>query len=115
VAYLEDCELTPGIEMRVVSQQCIKCEHCEDDDDLLTEIARAKILLPCLGEKPDSEPTREPEPQPNAESIIPKTKSDQLHEKALKGDIKSQLELGWAYYNGNGVKQSYEEAAQFWF
>ena len=50
VVYLNDCMLTPGFEMRVISHPCIKCEHCEDDEDLLAEIARAKILLPCLGE-----------------------------------------------------------------
>ena len=51
VAYLEKCELTPGVEMRVVSQQCIDCEHCENDEDLIQQIAQAKILLSCLGEK----------------------------------------------------------------
>ena len=51
VAYLENCELTPGVEMRVVSQQCIDCAHCENDEDLIQQIAQAKILLSCLGEK----------------------------------------------------------------
>lgn len=114
VAYLEDCELTPGIEMRVVSQQCIKCEHCESDDDLLEEIARAKILLPCLGEKPDAEPSAAPDPDPKLQSNTSKSKIDQIRAKAEKGDMNAQNDLGYAYSKGEGVAQDKAEAFKWY-
>lgn len=117
VAYLEDCELTPGIEMRVVSQQCIKCEHCEDDDDLLEEIARAKILLPCLGEKPDTKPDfRRPIPSASLSPLSdnPNPEFDELLVKAEKGDAQAQYDIGLSYYKGNGVEQNYAEAIKWY-
>lgn len=115
VAYLEDCKLTPGIEMRVVSQQCIKCEHCENDDDLLAEIARAQILLPCLVEKPDSKPeTPATVSVSKLEAKAPKTEIALLREKAEKGDVQAQYKLGQAYDFGRGVEQNYSEAAHWY-
>ena len=37
-----------------------------------------------------------------------------LKKKAEKGDDKTQLQLGLAYYNGDGIKQNYREA-YYWF
>ena len=38
-----------------------------------------------------------------------------LHEKAKKGDIQAQLNLGEMYYSGDrGVEQSYEQAVHWW-
>ena len=37
-----------------------------------------------------------------------------LKKKAKKGDDKTQLQLGLAYYNGDGIKQNYREAYH-WF
>ena len=128
VAYLENCELTPGVEMRVVSQQCIDCEHCENDEDLIQQIAQAKILLSCLGEKEEGESrvgsadkgiadgapveTKENTSMPKEEK--PVDKIAQLRAKAEAGDPKAQAALAWAYIQGKGVAQSYEEAAKWY-
>ena len=115
VSYMEDCELTPGIEMRVVSQQCIKCEHCENDDDLLEEIARAKILLPCLGEKPDNKadstsPFSEVSTKPISEVKQLPINVERLRIKAEKGDAQAQADLGLIYERGDGVEQNWKKA-----
>ena len=125
VAYLENCELTPGVEMRVVSQQCIDCEHCENDEDLIQQIAQAKILLSCLGEKEegvgsadkgiaDGTPVNKNEnaSKPKADKAVDKIA--QLRAKAEAGDPEAQFELAWAYYVGKNVAQSYEEAVKWY-
>lgn len=128
VAYLEKCELTPGVEMRVVSQQCIDCAHCENDEDLIQQIAQAKILLSCLGEKEEGEArvgsadkgmadgapveTKENTSKPKEEK--PVDGIAQLRAKAEAGDPKAQAELAWAYDQGKGVAQSYEESAKWY-
>ena len=122
VSYLEDCELTPGVEMRVVSQQCIKCENCKDDDDLLEQIALAKILVPCLGEESDAELSAEPTPQPKAKPVSQLKKEqksakatiDSLREKAEQGDKKAQYDLGQAFFKGNCIEQNLEEAVNWY-
>lgn len=113
VVYLEECDLTPGIEMRVVSQQCIKCELCEDDDDLLAEIARAKILQPCRGEAELTD-TEVSVPDPAPASPKPKTKIESLRDQAEKGSPQAQAELGWAYDNGIGVPRDQAEAVKWY-
>ena len=128
VAYLEKCELTPGVEMRVVSQQCIDCEHCENDEDLIQQIAQAKILLSCLGEKAEggsgsgvadkgtgdgaSVEMKKNASKPKEEK--PVDGIAQLRTKAEAGDPKAQAALAWAYDQGKGVAQSYEEAAKWY-
>lgn len=122
VTYLEDCVLTPGVEMRVVSQQCIKCERCEDDEDLLEELAMAKILRPCQGEESDAELTPEPAPEPKAkpahqpkrENKPAKSTVDSLREKAEQGDANAEFKLGLAFSVGNGVEQNLEEAVAWY-
>ena len=37
-----------------------------------------------------------------------------LTQKAQQGDIKSQVELGFMYHEGNGVKKDFKEAAKWW-
>lgn len=128
VAYLENCELTPGVEMRVVSQQCIDCEHCENDEDLIQQIAQAKILLSCLGEKEEGEsrvgstdkgiadgaPAEKKENTTKPKADKPVDKIAQLRAKAEAGDPKAQTDLAWAYIQGEGVAQSYEEAVKWY-
>lgn len=127
VAYLEKCELTPGVEMRVVSQQCIDCEHCENDEDLIQQIAQAKILLSCLGEKEEGEsrvgsadtgiadgaPVEKKENTTKPKGEKPADKIAQLRVKAEAGDPEAQADLAWAYDQGKGVAQSYEEAVRW--
>ena len=128
VAYLEKCELTPGVEMRVVSQQCIDCAHCENDEDLIQQIAQAKILLSCLGEKEEvgsgagsaDKGTADGAPvDKNANATKPKEEKPvdgiaQLRTKAEADDPVAQFELAWAYEQGEGVEQSYEEAEKWY-
>lgn len=128
VAYLEKCELTPGVEMRVVSQQCIDCEHCENDEDLIQQIAQAKILLSCLGEKEEGEsrvgsadtgiadgaPVEKKENTTKPKGEKPADKIAQLRVKAEAGDPEAQADLAWAYDQGKGVAQSYEESAKWY-
>lgn len=128
VAYLENCELTPGVEMRVVSQQCIDRAHCENDEDLIQQIAQAKILLSCLGEKEevasgagsadkgiaDGAPAEKKENTTKPKGEKPADKIAQLRAKAEAGDPKAQADLAWAYDQGEGVAQSYEESAKWY-
>lgn len=128
VAYLEKCELTPGVEMRVVSQQCIDCAHCENDEDLIQQIAQAKILLSCLEEKKESgsgagsadkgiadgAPVEKKENTTKPKVDKPVDKIAQLRAKAEAGDPEAQFELAWAYEQGKGVAQSYEEAVKWY-
>lgn len=117
--YLEKCEPSPGLEMQVVSKQCIKCEHCENDDDLLEEITSAKILQPCLGEKPDAKslavaPIHEPIPKPKSESKQLPLRIERLRNKAEKGDAQAQADLGLAYEKGDGLTQDWNEAIRWY-
>ena len=100
VAYLEKCELTPGVEMRVVSQQCIDCAHCENDEDLIQQIAQAKILLSCLGEKEEGESRVGSADKDTGEGTSVEKKKDasktvdkiaQLRAKAEAGDPRHRL------------------------
>lgn len=110
VAYLDDCVPTPGVEMLVVSQQCIKREHCEDDEDLLAEIARAKILLPCRDEIENSDGSA----APRTDTANSDAELEQLKALADQGDKISQYNLGIRLQYGNSPEHSLEEAVKYY-
>ena len=117
--YLKECEPSPGLEMLVVSKQCIKRERCENDDDLLEEIVRSQILLPCLDKKPNAKSefnTPAPERIPATTSPNKQTsvKIARLRAKAEKGDPQAQADLGLAYEKGDGVTQNWDEATRWY-
>ncbi len=37
-----------------------------------------------------------------------------IQEKALKGNADAQANLGWMYYNGDGIKQNKTEGIKLW-
>ena len=37
-----------------------------------------------------------------------------IQEKALKGNADAQVNLGWMYYNGDGIKQNKTEGIKLW-
>lgn len=115
VAYLDKCTPTPGVEILVVSQQCIKQEFCENDDDLLAEIARAQILSSCRDETPDVKSVSPPSsaPLPEIDDSTPTQNIDELLQKAETENPEAQLKLGLAYMHGTGVAQNYTEAANW--
>lgn len=116
LAYLEKCDLTHGMDMRLGMLQAIERWRCKDDEEFYTRLAKAKNLQLCRGENlaanPDTVP--EPAPQPKPETKTPKTKIEQLREKAEKGDVNAQVDLGWAYEKGINVKQDYKEALKWY-
>jgi len=39
---------------------------------------------------------------------------EEVRAEAKKGDVEAQREMGWRYYNGQGVPQNYEEAGKWY-
>ncbi len=115
LAYLSDCNLSHGMDMRLGMLQAIERRRCKDDEEFYTRLAKAKILQPCRGEVEGGDATiLAPEPALVSVTDKPKTKIEQLLEKAEKGDKQAQSDLGWAYEKGNGVKQDYAEAVKWY-
>ncbi len=52
VIYLEDVELSLGMQMQLDSLQAIYRTRHSDDDSFLTELCRSRLLSPCRGETP---------------------------------------------------------------
>lgn len=115
LAYLQECDLSHGMDMRLGTLQFIDRRRCKDDEEFYTRLAKAKILQPCRGEIEggNSEASASiPAPAPTA--LKPKTKIEELREKAEKGDAQAQFDLGWAYDQGNGIPQDQSEAAKWY-
>ncbi|MBR4017481.1 MAG: toll/interleukin-1 receptor domain-containing protein [Oscillospiraceae bacterium] len=55
VIYLEDVELSLGMQMQLDSLQAIYRTRHSDDDSFLTELCRSRLLSPCRGETPQQE------------------------------------------------------------
>lgn len=115
LAYLEKCDLSHGMDMRLGMLQAIERWRCKDDEEFYTRLAKAKNLQPCRGEIESGDSASAiPEPTATSTSDKPKTKIEQLLEKAKKGDAQAQFNLGWAYRQGNGVPQNDTEAANWY-
>lgn len=116
LAYLEKCDLSHGMDMRLGMLQAIERWRCKDDEEFYTRLAKAKNLQPCRGETlavgadavPDSAP------RSKADTKTAQTKIERLLEKAQAGEAKAQCDLARAYYYGKGVTQDYTEAVK-WF
>lgn len=114
LAYLQECDLSHGMDMRLGMLQAIEHWRCKDDEEFYTRLAKEKILQPCRGENPDAQPETSATVSVKAEAKVPKTELEQLREKAEKGDAQAQYRLGQAYDHGRGVEQNYREAAHWY-
>lgn len=115
LAYLQKCDLSHGMDMRLGMLQAIERSRCKDDEEFYTRLAKAKILQPCRGEIEGSDiAVFAPDPAPAPAANKPKTKIEQLLEKAEKGDAKAQFSLACAYDNGEGVEKDESEAAKWY-
>ncbi len=89
VVYLEEVELSLGMQMQLGSLQALY--HRQGTaEDLAAALDRAALLTPCR------------------ENLPPRLID--LRQKALQGDDKSQFSLGLAYDNGDEVPQNIPEA-----
>lgn len=113
LAYLQECDLSHGMDMRLGTLQFIDRRRCKDDEEFYTRLAKAKILQPCRGEIEGGEAVVAP-PEPSPAPKKPKTIIEELQEKAAKGDAEAQFKLGWAYRQGNGVPQSDSDAVKWY-
>ena len=116
LAYLEKCDLSHGMDMRLGMLQAIERWRCKDDEEFYTRLAKAKNLQPCRGEAPSSNSdTASGSALPHkAEAKTSKSKIEQLREKAEQGDSQAQADLAYAYYSGNGIGQDFAMATH-WF
>lgn len=110
LAYLDKCDLTHGMDMRLGMLQAIERWRCKDDEEFYTRLAKAKNLQPCRGENPNAQSESECKP----ESSMHSAKIEQLLTKAAKGEAQAQSDLGWAYYTGSDVEKDFTKAAH-WF
>ena len=93
VVYLEEVELSLGMQMQLGSLQALY--HRQGSmEDLASTLERASLLAPCREDLPP--------------------KLIQLREKALQGDAKSQFSLGLAYEDGDGVPKNIPEAMRWY-
>ena len=93
VVYLEEVELTLGMQMQLGSLQALY--HREGNaEDLANLLDRASLLAPCREDLPP--------------------KLIQLRIKALQGDAKSQYSLALAYDDGEEIPQNLDEAKRWY-
>lgn len=113
LAYLEKCDLSHGMDMRLGMLQAIERWRCKDDEEFYNRLAKEKILQPCRGEIQCSDAAVS---VPGLASVPEKnrTEIEKLREKASKGDAQAQYDLGQAYDLARGVERNYREAAQWY-
>lgn len=115
LAYLDKCNLSHGMDMRLGMLQAIEHWRCKDDEEFYSRLAKAKILQPCrgevVGERSEASASA---PAPESAAAKPKTKIQELRDKAEKGNAQAQFDLGWAYRQGNGVPQNDSEATKWY-
>lgn len=113
LAYLDTCDLSHGMDMRLGTLQAIDRSRCTNDEDFYTRIAKAKILQPCRGEVEGTDAAEDPSVPRTAEHKA-MTQFEQLQHKAEQGDAQAQAELGFAYRDGEIVQKD-EVKAAYWF
>ena len=132
VVYLEEMELTPGMQMQLdVLQAMFRCRS-KDDESFLNALADARLLQSCRdggcaapadsGLSEDLKALMERVRSDIAASSAPDTPADpemsdevkSLLEKARNGAAGSQLDLGWHYEMGKGVAKDTAEAAKWY-
>ncbi len=136
-AYLEDVELTDGMEMQLDILQAIFKSRHDSDDSFLDELLRSALLKACktptsvpetgidtvVETKPASEVEAAPEeiletkPEKAADTVeeaVVFENIDIISEKAEAGDALAQLTLANCFNNGDMVPQD-PEAAEYWY
>lgn len=94
VVYLEECSLSPGMQLQLGTLHAIFRTRYHSMDSFMTSLCKADCLIPCL----------EPEEAPAAsQSMV------DLQEQALKGDAASQYTLGMMHLTGEEVPQNENE------
>lgn len=113
LAYLQECDLSHGMDMRLGTLQFIDRRRCKDDEEFYTRLAKAKILQPCRGEAEGGN-SEAPAPEPAPAPEKPKTKIEELRERAESGNAEAQYELGLAYFIGDGVQRNDSEGIKWY-
>ncbi len=136
-AYLEDTELTDGMEMQLDILQAIFKSRHDSDESFVDELLRSALLKACkapqttpetdLGtgiktkQESEVEATPKQTTKPELEVVVDTTEEavvlesiDVISEKAEAGDALAQLTLAGCYDNGDLVPQD-PEAAEYWY
>ena len=104
LAYLQECDLSHGMDMRLGTLQFIDRRRCRDDEEFYTRLAKAKILQPCRGDTEGGTAKNEPAPEESPTGL------QDLRERAKDGDAQAQYELGNILQYGIGADQNSVEA-----
>ena len=110
LAYLEKCDLTHGMDMRLGMLQAIERWRCKDDEEFYTRLAKAKNLQLCRGEVESSDSSI----VPDSDAIATDTEQKQLKIKADQGDVIAQYNLGLHLQYVTGVVHDLEEAVKYY-
>ena len=110
LAYLEKCDLTHGMDMRLGMLQAIERWRCKDDEEFYTRLAKAKNLQLCRGEVESSDSSI----VPDSDAIATDTEQKQLKIKADQGDVIAQYNLGLHLQYATGVVHDLEEAVKYY-
>ena len=97
VVYLEECELSPGMQLQLGTLHAIFRTRHPSMDSFMGSLCKAECLIPCL----------EPEEEHDVE---PSHTLEHLMQQALQGDASCQYELGLKYLSGDEVPQNENEA-----
>ena len=115
LAYLEKCDLSHGMDMRLGMLQAVERWRCKDDEEFYTRLAKAKNLQACRGEIESGVTTAaKPTSSSSSAPVMPKTKIEELRAEAEKGNVQAQFKLGWVYDQGDEVEQDYSKAAKWY-
>jgi hypothetical protein len=110
LAYLDKCDLTHGMDMRLGMLQAIERWRCKDDEEFYTRLAKEKILQPCRGEIESSDSSI----VPDTDAIATDTEQKQFQINADQGDIIAQYNLGIHYQYGPDVAHDLKEAVKYY-
>ena len=109
VAQLEEATLTPGMRMTLGSIQHKYAWKYPNMEAFIAELCSAQIVQPCLGTA-----VRKSDPGVKTPAPAPQSTFEHLLIDAQFGDAQAQLQVGDAYYNGEGVEKDLAQAA-YWY
>ena len=126
VIYLDEAELSLGMQMQLDSLQALYRTRHNDDNSFLTELCRSRLLSPCREETSQQtpvQPTRQYSMDDLYQIWMQSVRMSRLNPRGAVKHIQAAVEAGYApaegtlgsfYYRGSGVPQDYAEAVK-WF
>lgn len=125
VAYLEDLQLPPGMELQLCTLHAIFYSRFPDRNAFLDELCRSKMLAPCREDDPQTVPPMPPEDavhllhtglrhyRGEGVPVNLSLAADCFRKAAELGSPEGQYYMGVCFHSGEGVPQNFRKAAEY--